>query len=370
VKIDINFDSLWHAVSLMTSDKADFNYTANPDKDFEPDREISIKGVKLEDVKLSGGLLEVDGAQILLYIEEQFEPLEDVIKTPGIGKKYHVADCRALQQMRNQKRFERYSVTNNVSGVFSVWGKKRARSSSVVIEGEAKLNVCKSCLEHLNYKGYKSKKKEVFKHFNLDEFFAHYSTLFKSFPKSIADKSGGYTDDWDQVSKVYRQQQNFTCEACKVDLSSQRNLLHTHHKNGVKRDNVANNLQALCIDCHRKEPSHQNMRVRSSEMHTINRLRREQALLDSGNWADALAFADTAYHGLLDLYHTNKSPVPEIGFDVTDLSGAVIATAELAWPNDKKAVVHNDSDADRLKHEGWQVQMLGDALKNANFAIW
>ena len=370
MKIQVNFDALWRNVRLMTDGKADFNYKANIDKDFETDKTVLIRDIELKDVQINRGLLEVDGNQILLYIEEQYEPLEDVIKTPEIGKKYHIADCKALQRMRDQNRFDRYSATNNVSGVFPVWGRKTSNYGSAVIEGEAKLNVCKSCLEHLNYKGYKSKKKEVFKHFNLDEFFAHYSTLFKSFPKSIADKSGSYTDDWDQVSKVYRQQQKFKCEACKVDLSDQKNLLHTHHKNGVKRDNVADNLQALCIDCHRKEPSHQHMRVRSSEMHTINRLRREQALLESGNWADALAFADTAYHGLLDLYHTNKRPVPEIGFDVIDLSGAVIATAELAWPNDKKAVVHNDSDADRLKHEGWQVQMLGDALRNAQSAIW
>jgi hypothetical protein len=370
VKIQINFDALWRNVRLMTDGKADFNYKTTIDKDFETDKTVLIRDIDLKDVHSSGGLLEVDGNQILLYIEEQYEPLPDVIKTPEIGKKYHVADCKALQRMRDQNRFERYSVTNNVSGIFSVWGKKTSNYGSAVIEGEAKLNVCKSCLEHLNYKGYKYKKKEVFKRFNLDEFFAHYSTLFKSFPKSISDKSGGYTDDWDQVSKVYRQQQEFKCEACKVDVSGQENLLHTHHKNGVKRDNVANNLQALCIDCHRKETSHQHMRVRSSEMHTINRLRREQALLDSGNWADALAFADTAYHGLLDLYYTNKITVPEIGYDVTDVSGAVIATAELAWPIDKKAVVHIESQADRLQHEGWQVQMLGDALQNANSAIW
>lgn len=372
MKIDINFDALKSAARLMTDGKSDFKYKASDNADFETEKTVFIRDIEIKDVHSSGGLLEVNGSQILLYIEDElFHPLEDVLKTPGIGKKYHVADCKALKQMRRNNRFERYSATNNVSGVFPISGRK-SRHGSEVIKGEAKLNVCKSCLEHLNYKGYKNKgyknNGEVFKNFSLDEFFAHYSTLFQSFPKSIADKSGGYTDDWNQISKDYRQQKIFKCEACSVDLSSHKNLLHTHHKNGIKRDNVVNNLRALCLDCHRKETSHQHMRVRSIEVHTINQLRREQTLLESGNWKDALKYADTAYHGLLALYHANKMPVPEIGYDVTDASKAVVATAELAWPNVKKAIVHLVADFDRLKKEGWQVQMLGDALDEVNSA--
>jgi hypothetical protein len=125
-------------------------------------------------------------------------------------------------------------------------------------------------------------------------------------------------------------------------------------------------LRALCIDCHRKEPSHEHMRVRSNEVHTINKLRRSQSILSSQDWDDALAFADTSYNGLLDLYRSKNMAVPEIGFDVTDENGVIVATAELAWPKNKRAIIHQGTDILGLEKAGWTVKMLGDALSAAH----
>lgn len=364
MEINVDFSALWDAARKMGDGKADFSYRANTYSEFETEKTVLRRDITLEDVRSHGGLLEVDGSQILLYIEDHSFRVQDVIAGDREGNKYHVADCKTLNDMRKKKRFDRYVVTNDVSEAFPVSGK--ASDSNLVVEGVAELHVCKYCLGHLNYKGYKSKKMGIYDSFSLDEFFAHYSTLFNSFPKTIADKRGGYTDDWNKVSLSYRSKQGFHCEACQVNLSSYQHLLHTHHQNGVKRDNVASNLRALCIDCHRKEPSHEHMRVRSSEVHTINKLRREQALLNNGNWQDAIDFADTAYHGLLDLYRSKHMTVPEIGYDVADRNGVIVATAELAWPKHKRAIIHQSADVPSLEKMGWTVKMLGDALSEAH----
>lgn len=364
MKITVNFTALWAAAKKMSDGKATFSYKANTENTFESVKTILRRDITLADVDSHGGLLEVDGSQVLLYIEDHSFRIQDVINGLKDGNRFHVADCRTLNEMRIKKRFDRYVVTNDVSNVFPISGKTSDTHS--LIEGNAKLSVCKNCLIFLNYKNYKSNRNEVYKEFRLDVFFSHYSTLFNSFPKSIADKRGGYADDWEKISLDYRKKKKFCCEACHVDLSSYQHLLHTHHVNGVKRDNVASNLRALCIDCHRKEPSHEHMRVRSNEVHTINKLRRSQRILSSQNWGDALAFADTSYHGLLDLYRSKNMAVPEIGFDVTDDSSVVIATAELAWPKNKRAIIHQSADIASLEKAGWTVKMLGDALSAAH----
>jgi hypothetical protein len=108
------------------------------------------------------------------------------------------------------------------------------------------------------------------------------------------------------------------------------------------------------------------MRVRSSEVHLINKLRRSQQILSSNNWNDAIAYVDTSYHGLLDIYRSKNKGIPEIGYEVKDYSGSLIATAELAWPQAKRAIVHHKDNYEKLVQAGWTVKMLGDALKEAH----
>jgi hypothetical protein len=363
MEINVNFSALWAAAKKMGDGKATFIYKPGTYSAFESEKTILRRDITLEDVNSHGGLLEVDGNQILLYIEDHSFRVQDVINGNG-GNKFHIADCSKLNEMRKNNRFDRYVVTNDVSGIFPVSGK--VFDSHTLIEGEAELHVCKLCLGFLNYRSYNSDRTNVFNEFSLDDFFSHYSTLFNSFPKTIADKRGGYSDDWDKISLDYRIQKNFACEACHVNLSSYQHLLHTHHVNGVKRDNVVSNLRALCIDCHRKEPSHEHMQVRSNEVHTINKLRRSQRILSSQNWDEALAFADTSYHGLLDLYRSKNMSVPEIGYDIIDENSAIVATAELAWPKNKRAIIHQQSDRASIENLGWTVKNLDDALREAH----
>jgi len=50
-------------------------------------------------------------------------------------------------------------------------------------------------------------------------------------------------------------------------------------------------------------------------------------------------------------------PAPEVGFELTDGKGQVLADAELAWPTQRVAVLHGEQTetADVFKQKGWDV---------------
>ena len=114
---------------------------------------------------------------------------------------------------------------------------------------------------------------KVFQGFNIPEFFEHYSSYFEHKPNLEIDPTKGYTDDWDEVSLKFREQANWKCQDCSVDLSKDRELLHCHHINGVKSDNRSENLQVVCVECHSKKPDHGHMTVTLHNRQRLQQLR-------------------------------------------------------------------------------------------------
>lgn len=64
-----------------------------------------------------------------------------------------------------------------------------------------------------------------------------YSSFLSHLPRRWAGGKEDYTDDWSQVAGRYKASRNFICESCGVNLRSHKQLLHGHHRNGVKNDN-------------------------------------------------------------------------------------------------------------------------------------
>lgn len=320
--------------------------------------------IQLDEINGSNGILNYDGHQVMLYIPDHGDEIQFVLEDGKLGRRIHVAECSTLEFMRETGRFKRYDVISRVDGLFPVFGRNFKLKQD--IEGEADLGVCKNCLKILNYKGYASQgqaiKNQVFNDFSFEQFFEVYSSYFKSLPVNNKKTTSNYTADWPSISAKLRSELNYTCEQCGVDLTSESKLLHTHHVNGNKADNERDNLRALCVDCHKKQPHHGHIYVSNNDVLKINQLRREQHKFDVFDYNNLRDCADTALDGLLLKCQTTRLPGAELGIAIND-NGNLISI-DLCWPRRKVAVLINIDNTPVLQRHGWTVFTAFDALNN------
>jgi len=249
--------------------------------------EVLLHGLEIDLDELEtteDGLLTYKGEHVLLYIKDTMTSKFINENEPENSRRFHVADCRKLDEMRANERFERYVATTDVSGKFSVsYFDHRTRDEGETV---AELKVCKLCLTHLNYAGYKrttsTQKSEIWNNFSIEDFFETYKSHFKNKP-TYTDKTapkGGYADNWSDISNQFRVSVSWKCQKCGVVLSGdgKKSLLHVHHVNGVKGDNNSKNLKALCVLCHGEQPQHGHMHIKPKDKVAILALRREQKL--------------------------------------------------------------------------------------------
>ena len=235
---------------------------------FNPDewRRLQTLGIEValeEVIPADDGTLEYRGQKVVLYIRDQRIAMR-YHGTPGGGYRYHVADCDTLQGMRDRGRYERYVVSVRKDGRFIV--NRFQYDQLIEKELEVEIPVCKNCLRALNYNNYntalKYEKLRIWTSFNLIEYFDKYPSKIRTIPKHTAETAplDTYTEDWDQISRAYRESVNWKCEDCGLDMTAHPNLLHVHHRNGVESDNRRDNLEAVCIGCHVKKPDHDHLR--------------------------------------------------------------------------------------------------------------
>ena len=365
--LNVDFSALDDALRRMGAKPVAVS-VSEPVRPIDPIDIALEKGITLpdlKDVETTNGLLNYKGRQILLYIQDHGGKAQDALNEGQKGNKFHVADCKTLQTMRARGRYERYVVTNRLDGEFFItgldWQTKRP------VEGDANLWVCQNCLKALNYKGaMHASTRQLAQSFDIGEFFSTYSSFFTHLPQRRAgnSKEEGYTPDWPQIAGRFKADKDFKCESCGVDLGAHKNLLHVHHRNGVKGDNKPSNLAALCAACHREQAQHERMFVRHTDMQTINRLRGEQGQFRAANWDKVIEYCDPALRGLLDVCQRGGAARPEIGLDVQNAKSAVVANLEIAWPRARVGVAITDEDRVAATAAGWHVWQMMDALQD------
>jgi hypothetical protein len=265
-----------------------------PQKDWQPSRRHGIattfahepidREVHLDDLTTGpGDTILLGGLRVFLYIREfrvNADSFDEAASEPSRLRKFHVAWCDVLRRMRSEGRFERYVVSNRIRSPFELALKL---TDGTYACGDAELHVCRVCLNHVDWGGFRSSRRQdknrIVDQFSRSRFLETEHTNFAALPNRT-DASApdlGYAADWNVLSREFRTLREWRCQDCKVDCSSQKHLLDTHHVNGVTGDNRFSNLRALCKDCHAKQhPGH--YRVSDNDRRLLAELRKQQGL--------------------------------------------------------------------------------------------
>jgi len=215
---------------------------------------------------LPDGTLAYKDRRVLLYIRDvaQYGSRRRGIESLP---KFHVANCKKLQDMRAQQRFARYVVAARQDGSFQI---NRVKSGASTQTSTERLNICQYCLGDLGLDGFSrawssDQRKNFVRAFTVDRFFAEYARdLIDS--EGLGDEAttplNDYSGDFGDHAAAAKDRADYQCDSCKRSLKAPplRRFLHAHHVNAVKWDNSAKNLKALCIACHAEQPHHSHMK--------------------------------------------------------------------------------------------------------------
>ena len=80
------------------------------------------------------------------------------------------------------------------------------------------------------------------------------------------DPDNLYPEDWASLSLRLREEMDWCCERCGVNLRQRRNLLHVHHLDQRKHNNHRANLAVVCALCHSMFPGHEHIFQRLNQV--------------------------------------------------------------------------------------------------------
>lgn len=365
MKLDVDFSDLFRAVAPLEYVVTEFVLDGGAG-DLEGisrglNRGMVLgEGINLNQIDGSNGVLNYDGHQVMLYIPDQGDNAEAVLKDGKVGTRVHVAECSIIELMREKGRLKRYDVISRLDGSFPVFG----YDAEGEVEGGTDLETCKNCLKILNYKGCNTQaekiNRQVFEQFSFSEFFETYSSYFKGLPAKIAKSSTSYTEDWYSISSKLRNELDYKCEQCHVDLHSEKSLLHTLHLNGNKANNKRSNLKVLCADCIKKHARRESIYISNADILKVNTLRREQKHFATVDYNLLLKRVDMALYGLIHKCQYRKLPMPELGVVIMEKDLPLMI--DICWSNQRMAVLVDMSKAKVLLKQGWSVYSAFDTL--------
>lgn len=214
---------------------------------------------------------------IYLTIDEQEYKGYMYLKYPDVSRfgfpKFHITNCQTVIGQRNRGQFDGRYFWHNSNTVTI-----EDRTNGQVYEN-INLDLCSFCRSQSSITDYSDT--QVF-----------FSLLDQQAQEDISQDVEvdifGYTLDWQQISREFRKEKEYTCESCgiKVDEPSDRRFIHVHHKSGNKLNNRRNNLECVCVLCHaNKDATHeQNFEGRrmQAEIRAFTEKYREQ-LEELGN---------------------------------------------------------------------------------------
>ena len=75
----------------------------------------------------------------------------------------------------------------------------------------------------------------------------------------------------------------------------------------------------------------------------------------SAEWESAMELAAAELYEAMKRWAANDLPAPQVGYELADCTGKVLAETELAWPESRVAVLHGDeANATAFEEAGWR----------------
>lgn len=197
----------------------------------EPDIDILMESigapVTKDKFEIDDGTPIVQNRKAVLYIREpaNFNRYRTL-------PKYHIFHCSKLQEMQEHGQYHRYYASSRTDKKFHL---KLSAGNELSLH---ELVLCQYCLNQLRLKYSRYAFPEDPENFPLEDWlepFFNYSS-----------------GEWKSRSQICRENANWRCEQCSIDLNNDRHFLSAHHRWGT-RFNDPQDLMALCIGCHSQQ---------------------------------------------------------------------------------------------------------------------
>lgn len=188
----------------------------------------------------------------VLYISDQ-----DRVYQALVGYRFHFKWCSHLAKMHHDRRDQRYRAKYDI-----------CNPAFEINDGNNEaLNVCKKCCSEFSsaegsvYRHFGANRWNIVDKFRMPEFFEKFG-ITNLPPSRHPGGRDGYTRNWPKVARREKEKAGWRCQDrdCDKDCSNAKQDLHVHHKNGVKSDNVSDNLEVVCRTCHAQKPGHGHMK--------------------------------------------------------------------------------------------------------------
>lgn len=216
--------------------------------------QLEQEGIDVDfgEVKIQGdSTFEYKGQKVIVYIRDQYDFVLEKREY-----KFHLAQCDTLDSMQRKQRGKRYVVTNRKDGKFVVNIISKKASGKSAESKEMQMKVCKNCISTLGLA-------VTPESFSIEEFFRKYTSQIKRVPTHTEKTAplNVYPANWQEKAYQLKKKKNWQCEECRKSFSEQRELLHVHHLDSDKANNLISNLQVLCVVCHGEKPGHEHMKA-------------------------------------------------------------------------------------------------------------
>ena len=173
--------------------------------------------------------------------------------------KFHMFDCTTMNNMRSQKRGDRYRKAAKLNGKFGI---NIVHSDGEKQHIEKHLEVCGYCLRLYNehYQEHKTKQTFVIKEY-LNKPMVQWKPLITE-EEDMTVVPRFYASNWKMISEAIKSQNDYTCQECHVQLKGEmKRYLHTHHMDANPGNNDQGNLKVVCIACHAEEFQHNHVKT-------------------------------------------------------------------------------------------------------------